>query len=92
MSGAASQKQAIDTRSPENIARYIRAREILARYNQPALMRPEERAEILAELLGTSGQGAWVEAPFYCDYGDNVSLGAGVFLNFNCVLLDGGKI
>ena len=26
--------------------------------------------------------------PFHCDYGFNISLGAGVFLNFNCVILD----
>ena len=26
--------------------------------------------------------------PFYCDYGSNVGLGANVFFNFNCVLLD----
>ena len=34
------------------------------------------------------GEGATVRAPFYCDYGYNVFLGAKVFLNFGCVLLD----
>jgi acetyltransferase-like isoleucine patch superfamily enzyme len=29
-----------------------------------------------------------IRAPFHCDYGFNISLGAGVFLNFNCVILD----
>lgn len=30
----------------------------------------------------------WVEAPFRVDYGFNVKLGQGVFINFNCVILD----
>jgi maltose O-acetyltransferase len=29
-----------------------------------------------------------IRPPFHCDYGFNVTLGAGVFLNFNCVILD----
>jgi len=29
-----------------------------------------------------------IRPPFHWDYGFNISLGAGVFLNFNCVILD----
>jgi maltose O-acetyltransferase len=29
-----------------------------------------------------------VRPPFHCDYGYNISLGANVFINFNCVILD----
>jgi len=31
---------------------------------------------------------AWVEAPFHADYGTNVRLGEGVFINFNCTIID----
>lgn len=31
---------------------------------------------------------AWVEPPFTCDYGYKVELGEGVFINFNCTILD----
>jgi maltose O-acetyltransferase len=34
------------------------------------------------------GDGAVIRPPFHCDYGFNIRLGAGVFLNFNCVILD----
>jgi maltose O-acetyltransferase len=44
--------------------------------------------EVLARLLGGIGEGSEVRAPFYCDYGYNIVLGRGVFLNFGCVLLD----
>ena len=29
-----------------------------------------------------------IRPPFHCDYGFNIRLGAGAFLNFNCVILD----
>ena len=29
-----------------------------------------------------------MQPPFFCDYGSNIFLGAKVFFNFNCVLLD----
>ncbi len=31
---------------------------------------------------------AFIEPPFYCDYGWNISLGDRAFLNFDCVVLD----
>ena len=31
---------------------------------------------------------AYVEPPFACDYGTNISLGAGAFVNVNAVFLD----
>ena len=30
----------------------------------------------------------WIESPLTVDYGFNVKLGAGCFINFNCVILD----
>ncbi|KIZ32991.1 sugar O-acetyltransferase, partial [Stutzerimonas stutzeri] len=34
------------------------------------------------------GAGAVIRPPFHCDYGYNIHLGEGAFLNFNCVILD----
>jgi maltose O-acetyltransferase len=47
-----------------------------------------DRYELLVERFAAVGQGAVVRSPFHCDYGFNISLGAGAFLNFNCVILD----
>ncbi|MCJ1467101.1 hypothetical protein MMC07_005723 [Pseudocyphellaria aurata] len=33
-------------------------------------------------------QEPWIEAPIHIDYGTNVHLGANVFINFNCTILD----
>ena len=46
------------------------------------------RREVLAELLGTLGDGASIVPPLRVDYGFNVHLGARSFVNFDAVLLD----
>jgi maltose O-acetyltransferase len=42
----------------------------------------------LAEIIASCGEHSAIRPPFFCDYGYNIHLGTGVFLNFNCVLLD----
>jgi maltose O-acetyltransferase len=65
---------------------------LVERYNavraddQPAL------DAILAELLGELGPGVVVKQPFRCDYGSRISIGAGTFINYDCVMLDGAPI
>lgn len=60
----------------------------MARYNAMLGTPPAARRELLVERLAAVGKGAVIRPPFHCDYGYNISLGAGVFLNFNCVILD----
>ncbi len=52
----------------------------------------KERRRILQELFGSGGDTAWVQPPFYCDYGSNIHLGHRVFFNFNCVVLDVAEV
>ena len=49
------------------------------------------RMAALNELLGKETN-AWVEPPFYCCYGTNITIGEGCYLNFNCNFVDDGKI
>lgn len=35
---------------------------------------------------------AWIEPPFYCCYGYNITIGEGSYINFNCNFVDDGKI
>lgn len=49
------------------------------------------RMQALNELLGKE-TAAWVEPPFYCCYGTNITIGEGSYLNFNCNFVDDGKI
>src|SRR5690606_17300822 len=59
-----------------------------ARYNAAIALSVNERRELLVERFGAVGEGVNIRPPFHCDYGFNISLGEGVFLNFNCVILD----
>ena len=51
----------------------------------------EGRMRALYELLGKETK-AWIEQPFYCCYGTNITIGEGTYLNFNCNFVDDGKI
>ncbi len=46
------------------------------------------RRALLEQLLGAGGDSAWIQPPFFCDYGSNIHLGQRVYFNFNCVVLD----
>lgn len=71
---------------PELQAELLTTQRWLARYN--AALDPEQRHTLLTERLAAVGEGAVIRSPFHCDYGFNIGLGANVFLNFNCVILD----
>ncbi|WP_312919918.1 sugar O-acetyltransferase [Stutzerimonas nitrititolerans] len=62
--------------------------EWLSRYNAAVALPVDERRQLLVERLAAVGEDVNIRPPFYCDYGFNISLGEGVFLNFNCVILD----
>jgi len=73
---------------PEIQAGWHATREWLARLNSPSARSPVETRDILLERFGALGDGTVIRPPFFCDYGYNIRLGDGVFLNYNCVLLD----
>ena len=60
----------------------------MVRYNAALALPVADRHALLGERLGHVGKGAVIRPPFFCDYGYNIRLGDGVFLNFNCVILD----
>ena len=47
--------------------------------------------EVVAELFGKSDH-AFVNPPFYCDYGKHIEVGKNFFANYNCTLIDVAKI
>ena len=70
------------------VADFSRAQELLARFNGAAPAEQAERDALLVELLGSVGDGVHVRPPFHLEYGTRVSIGAGTFINFGCVMLD----
>jgi len=70
----------------ELVAERQHAQEMLALLSRTT--DPGERFALLSKLLGSLGAETVVRSPFSCDYGYNLHLGRGVFVNFNCVFLD----
>ena len=64
------------------------ARAWMARYNLALAATPQQRRDLLAERLTEIGDGASILPPFHCDYGSNISLGAGATVNFGAIIID----
>lgn len=52
----------------------------------------ERQRALLNEIFGSVKGAPVVTAPFYCDYGSNISLGKNFYCNHNCCILDGAKV
>ncbi|MBQ9086986.1 MAG: sugar O-acetyltransferase, partial [Clostridia bacterium] len=48
-------------------------------------------AEVVKELLG-GGEGAFINPPFFCDYGSHIEVGKNFFANYNCTIIDVAKV
>jgi len=77
-----------DPLDPELVAARVRARDLCQELNATREGDAAERRRILCDLFGAGGESAWMQPPFFCDYGTNIELGERVFFNFNCVVLD----
>ena len=67
---------------------HARAQALLERYNATHHEEDALRMSLLRELFGEVGDGVVVKPSLRCDYGTPVSIGAGTFINYDCVLLD----
>ena len=70
-----------DSRDSELMDMYHKARKLLKEYNNLNSELINERERILSELFNFKGSGVWIEAPFFCDYGENISIGENTFVN-----------
>ena len=50
------------------------------------------RNEIVKKLFGNVSENSFIEPPFRCDYGYNISIGKNFYANYNCTILDCAKV
>lgn len=65
-----------------------RARRLTRLFNATTEEELDRRLSLLNELLGSMGEGSYIEPPFRCDYGSNIHIGVRFFANFDCIVLD----
>ncbi|WP_109852198.1 sugar O-acetyltransferase [Aquimarina sp. AU58] len=84
--------ESYDTRDPELIKMYHKARKLMQVYNTLDSTDIEGKKQTLSDLLGRIGDGAWIEPPFFCDYGVHISVGENTVINTNCMFIDDNTI
>jgi maltose O-acetyltransferase len=77
---------------PENERLAKRAVRLADEYHRAVVADDDAARGILADLLGTLGEGAVVRPPLFVDYGENLHIGARTFVNFNLTALDVAEI
>ena len=77
---------------PALLLERTRCRLACERFNATSFADTAARRAILDELLGELGEEAEVMAPFQCDYGNHITVGARTFVNYGVVVLDGAMV
>ena len=73
---------------PESVPDHLHDRSLMDRSNASLADEDALRLAVLRELFAAFGEGAVVRPPFQCDYGSNIRIGRGTFVNYGCVMLD----
>ncbi len=73
---------------PDLAVRAKRAVELSEAYRRAFTAGEEGAVDLLAELLGGLGEGAFIKPPLYVDYGEHLTVGARTFANYGLVALD----
>lgn len=66
-------------------------RKILQKLNFADRSDFDEISRIVKKLLGKS-ENAFINPPFYCDYGSHIEVGKNFFANYNCTIIDVAKV
>lgn len=77
---------------PALAAEMLRAAQLTRLFNTSDPSDPQAQIAILRELLGSLGEGAVIRPPFWCDYGYQIHIGRGTFINYGAVFLDVARV
>jgi maltose O-acetyltransferase len=64
-----------DPLDPGLVQARARARDRCHALNATREREQDERRRILRDLFGAGGDTVWMQPPFFCDYGTNITLG-----------------
>lgn len=69
-----------------------RSRMLTRLFNNTTEEQIEYRTQLLKELFESTGESLYIEPPFRCDYGSNITVGNNFYANFDCIILDVAKV
>ena len=73
---------------PELKNALLYSKEMCYDYNNLRPKEIEKKKEILKKLFKKTGKEFYIESPFFCDYGFNITIGENFYANHNLVILD----
>ena len=76
---------------PEIHASLVHAKKVCARLRSMTICDDDYR-QVIEELIPGIPQSTTICPPFHCDHGTGIILGENVFMNYDCIMLDGGYI
>ena len=65
-----------------------KSRKLTRLFNNTTEEQKEYRSQLLKELFKSTGENLYIEPPFRCDYGCNISVGENFYANYDCIILD----
>lgn len=69
-----------------------RSRQLTRLFNNSTEEQGNYRVQLLKELFKKTGENIYIEPPFRCDYGSNITVGENFYANFDCIILDVNEV
>ena len=73
-------------------ADFLKAKRLIHVYNKTREHETDIRKTLLEQLLYKIGENIYIEPPFRCDYGYNITVGENFYANYDCIILDVSKV
>ncbi len=67
---------------------FLYAKKITRQINLTAEDESEKRQLLFKQLFKSTGKKFYIEPPFHCDYGKNISIGENFYANYDCIIID----
>jgi maltose O-acetyltransferase len=68
------------------------AKRLLRQLNVTEYLVTKTAKQVIKQLIPNGTKSLYIEPPFHCDYGYNITCGERVYFNVNCVVLDVAKV
>ena len=65
---------------------------LLYAFNHTDAEQTDQLTSLAYRIIGKAGKGLYIIPPFHCDYGTDIEVGENFYSDYNCIMLDLGKL